>query len=567
MNQSFRKQLIRIQKRNYRRNLKIMEESLAVSPQVHRYEREYGRHLKKYQEISSKQELLKKITAAHVVYHGDYHTLSQSQRAVLRLLREAAEKRSVVLCLEVFHGTDQKWLQAFLEGKLGEKAFLKKIQYEKKWPFRWQYWSRILQFCKSRKIPVLGINSERPNGTYRIQQRDAYAARVIAKARIRYPDSLIYVVDGDYHISPDHLPRKVETLLNSLDVPTKKVILYQNAESLYWKLCEEGREDAHVLKVNDESFCIMNTLPANKIQSYLNWLEFSQEAYFPTPREWEDESMEGEGLTVGKMVNIIAQVLDLSLPKNVLDRLTLYYADNYDFMDAIKDNPQLKTSLKKIRDKIKRDEGFLLEFTPENSTEYIIYLPNSNVNMAAEEAAHFVNAVARGQLQRSLSAFDAFYRSTLTECLGYFGSKFINEKRRAQTEHSIRQFLGMVKNGRIAKVDPIMVEGAHLLLSHFHLEKKVVVTEEAVHKERIEKEFAGKFTELYLNKGLLNQLASTQLGYALGNKLFYAVKREGFPLKKVASLFQNNLSRPREAFHVYLDLSRKVRHIRAAVTP
>ena len=40
-----------------------------------------------------------------------------------------------------------------------------------------------------------------------LKKRDQYSARIVAKAFLRNPGKLIYVVDGDLHIAPDHLPK------------------------------------------------------------------------------------------------------------------------------------------------------------------------------------------------------------------------------------------------------------------------------------------------------------------------------------------------------------------------
>ena len=56
-----------------------------------------------------------------------------------------------------------------------------------------------------------------------------------SKAFIRNPGKLIYVVDGDLHVAPNHLPGDVEHLLKQLDEVGKIFIVFQNAENLYWK--------------------------------------------------------------------------------------------------------------------------------------------------------------------------------------------------------------------------------------------------------------------------------------------------------------------------------------------
>ena len=60
----------------------------------------------------------------------------------------------------------------------------------------------------------------------------------------------------------------------------------------------------------------------------------------------------------------------------------------------------------------------------------------------------------------------------MAECLGFFGSKFINEKRKSQSENVLRKFLGKVNRGEYKRTDPETVQVAKYLLQHFYIERK-----------------------------------------------------------------------------------------------
>ena len=549
-----RDQLIRIQKKNYRRNLNLVRESSGYNLGIKIYEKEYLRYLKSYEEISNKTELIQKVLTADLVYHGDYHTLKQSQHSVLRILREIKGKRDIILCLEMFHGRDQKYIDRFMAGELSEKLFLEAIDYTRKWPFHWGNWSPIISFCRDNQIPTLGINAEMDDvkGIKRLRKRDQYSARVIAKVLIKNPGKLIYIVDGDYHIAPNHLPKNVEQLLTLLDESAKTLIIFQNAENLYWKLCKRKLEESDVLKINNYKYCVMNTMPANKIQSYLNWLEYSKDAYFPVHQDWENDAFEDRGGMVNEMVTSLATILNLDFPLDALEKLTIYYPSDLDFMEFVHSTPEFKGRLRLIRSKIKKEEGFLLEYEVSGENAYLIYLANSNINMAAEEATHFLNVVLRGPLKKPLSAFDRFYRDVITECLGFFGSKFINEKRKSHSEHSIRMFLGQIKRGELKHTNQDILQVARYILQHFYLQRQ---TSEA-------KEFINKFFLQYNSQSANTRMFSTQLGYILGNKLYYALKSGKFSLKRVQGYFRDSLDEPTEAFNCYLEISNRVKKVK-----
>ncbi len=549
-----REQLIQIQKKTYRNSVRLVKESLGGNQGIAVYEKEYLRHLKDYESTSSKADLIKRVLAADLIFHGDYHTLMQSQNSVLRILREIQGKREIILCLEMFHGNDQRHIDRFVSGELSEKLFLKKIDYARKWPFRWKYWKPIICFCRENNIPILGINTrvDGGKGIKKLRMRDQYSAGIIAKAFIRNPGKLIYVVDGDYHIAPDHLPKSVEQLLKSLDEVVKIFIIFQNAESLYWKLCSQGLEESDVLKVNSNMYCLMNTMPANKIQSYLNWLEYSEDAYFPVHRDWESDAFEGRGVMVHEMVATLSSILDLEFPPEALEKLTVHYPNNLHFMGLIDKTPELKGQLQLIKGKIKNGEGFLLEYERDGENTYLIYLANSNINMAAEEACHFLNAVLRGPLKNSISPFDLFYRNVMTECLGFFGSKFINEKRKSQSENALRKFLGKIKRGEHKPGDSETVQVARYILQHFYLERK--------NTDRTE--FIDKFFVQFMTQGAVSRMFSAQLGYMLGNKLYYAVKRGKFPLGRIREMFRDPFDKPETAFNCYLDVTKRVKTVK-----
>jgi hypothetical protein len=547
-----RAQLLRIQRENYERNLLLVKRSLGSNPTVARYGREYHRYLKSYQGISSKTDLIRRVLASDVVYHGDYHTLRHSQRSILAMLQELAGRRDIILCLEMFHGRDQKWVDQYMAGALEDKTFLSKIGYARKWAYNWNPWRLILDFCKQQGIPVLGINREVEDPERSLLERDIYSAQVIGQALVRHPGALVYVVDGDYHISPNHLPREVEERLAPLGITPQRTIIYQNAENLYWKLAEEQLEEADVLQIAPDSFCLMNTVPATKLQSYLDWLEYAEEGYFPVSGNWAELSGENYFGQIQNIIQNLDSIFQLRFQPESLERLTVYSSRNLDFTEVIQGTPALRGQMRRIKDKIRRGEGFLLEYREGGVNSYIIYLPNSSINQAAEEATHFMNCVLRGPLDKPLVGFDWFYGNVLTEALGFFGSKMINEKRKAPTESGLRVYLGKVRQGWESPNQAETAKVSRMLLQHLHLEKR---------SER-EMDYRRKFEATFDDRSSLPQVFSTQLGYMLGNRLYYAVKKGMIPLKDVRALFFERFTSPGQAFAAYVAFIRQLKLIR-----
>ena len=255
---------------------------------------------------------------------------------------------------------------------------------------------------------------------------------------------------------------------------------------------------------------------------------------------------------VHEMVTTLASILNLELPPDALQKLTIYYPSNLHFMEFVQNTPELKSQLPPVRHKIKRGEGFLLEYERSGENTYLIYLANSNMNMAAEEACHFLNAVLRGPLKTSLSSFDYFYRNVITECLGFFGSKFINEKRKSQSENAIRKFLGKANRGEHKKTDQETIQVARYILQHFYLQRK---TTDAT-------EFITKFHIQYKSRSAVSRRFSTQLGNMLGNKLYYAVKRGKFAIGRIREIFCDPFDESMKAFECTLEISERVKKVK-----
>ncbi len=548
-----REQLIKIHRGNYLRNIRNLKDSLGDNAEITQYEKEYLRALRGYREISSKQELLKKAALADIIYHGDYHTLKQSQRSVVRILRDLLGKRKLILCLEMFYAEDQKNLDAYMSGQISEQQLLKKINYHQKWPFEWRHFRPIIKLCVQHQIPVYGINANPPEEKGRLLARDKFSAKIIGKLCIRHSGSLIYVVDGEYHIAPPHLPAQVKKLLAHFDVSLRSLFIYQNAENLYWKLCKQRREEADVLKINDQSFCVMNTMPANKVHSYLNWLAYSEDAYFPVHSNWEDVISSDTSLSVMGMVKNIANVFNIGIPEKAFDRLKIYYSSNLHYLEQLLKTPRFKSFSKQIRIKLQVEEAFMLEYEIESDSAYIIYLPNSNINMASEEATHFLHAICRGPLRFSeLPPFKAFYASVMTECIGFLGSKIINEKRKTVTENALRVFLGTLKGKEPDSETAQKGAVARFLLQHLYLQRR----------GSGKNDFIKKFKDIFILDGRMSRMYSTQLGYYLGNRIYYGLKRETVLPEKISELFFQPLATGDNAFQYFITFSDMVKKIR-----
>ncbi|MCE9625932.1 MAG: ChaN family lipoprotein, partial [Deltaproteobacteria bacterium] len=255
-----REELIKIQKQIFRKNQKIIEESILVSEQgFAKYEQDYLRHVKNFRSIAGIDDLKQALVKADWIYLGDYHTNRQSQRALLRLLKMLiGQTDRFVLCLEFLQKRHQPHADRYLAGKISLTRFLKLINLRKHFYFDlWENFEPIFDFAKYYQLGVYGIEAA-PFGAG-LKKRDEAMAKTLAEVHALHPEDKKIVFVGDLHIAPENLPRQVHKALGKADVPKKVHFLYQNTEKIYMRLDEEQLEDKdEYVRLDENSFCLNN---------------------------------------------------------------------------------------------------------------------------------------------------------------------------------------------------------------------------------------------------------------------------------------------------------------------
>ncbi|HCU24757.1 MAG TPA: hypothetical protein DF383_07050, partial [Deltaproteobacteria bacterium] len=251
------------------------EDSILVSEQDFvKYERNYLKHVREFREIAEPLQLKAAALAAEWIYVGDYHTNRQSQRALLRLLKMliGATDR-FVLCLEFLQKRHQVHVDRYLQSKLSLSKFLQHINLRKHFYFDlWENFEPIFDFAKYYQIEVFGI--ETASFGAGLKKRDAAMAQTLAEISRQRPDMKKIVFVGDLHIAPENLPRQAAKTVGKAYPHERELFLYQNSEQIYWKLAADHLEDkVELVRLDDKSFCLINTPPIVWQQSYLNWLE------------------------------------------------------------------------------------------------------------------------------------------------------------------------------------------------------------------------------------------------------------------------------------------------------
>ncbi|MBI5507401.1 MAG: ChaN family lipoprotein [Deltaproteobacteria bacterium] len=517
---SFRQSIVAMHRTIFKQNqARINRSVFGYTPQFQRYEREYAAGISKFERVATLEELDLALDHAQIVYVGDYHTLAQSQRAFLRVLRRLPEERPVVVALEFAEGRFQDILDAYMAGRIAERAFLRGINYDKHWVFGgWKNFKELLDLARERNYYVLAIDSvgRGPAGVS-LQRRDTYAAKRIAQALQTHPAHLVAVLIGELHIAPSHLPAAVDRELKLEGFKVPRLILYQNCHELYFQLAEQGLEhEIEVLRLSDERYCLMNTPPIVCQQSFLNWLDV----------DTEPAQLEAPEANFKEFARLIASFFDLPIERGLKEVEIVTVAD-LSFLSRLQRRGDFSAAdIKSIKKQILSSQSY---YIPRAKT---VYLGNLSVNHAAEEATHFIRHVV-ADLSEPRLLVDAFYHRCIEEALGFMGSKLINHKRKRASVEALQ------REARSRTASPAERHVARLVLRHLSME-----TGKKVHG----------ISEVYgCDVDAFNAVTHI-LGYRLGDRLYYGLVSGQIRKAEVHNLFLDPMEEEGAALATYLYL-------------
>jgi uncharacterized iron-regulated protein len=537
-----RNQLIAIQRRIVERLRQEIFASLGDLPaELEEYRREYEQSFRGFQRLVRPERFLARLAAADVVFQGDFHTLRECQRSALRILRELTRRRSVVLAVEMITLEHQPQIDAYIAGELEERAFLEAVEYEENWGFDWASYRPLFELARERELQVYGINCRGGPQGPTLRWRAKRAAEVVARAALAHPESLVYVIAGDFHVCRSHLPAAVERRLAAEGTRRQQVLIHQNIDDFYWDLARRRLEHrAQVLEIGPDEFCLMNSTPLVKYQSYLHW------------EQGQEEILEGV-LSCGRAANAeVAEELQrlleamcefLEIEANGLDDFTVFTASDLDFLSALGRRGSFsRRDLREIKRQLLDEESYFI--TGGN----IIYLSSLSIDHAAEEAAHYLNNKLAGHLRHPLPARRDFYYRTLREALGFFGSKVVNPPRFHYGEAELREICAEQRGrGATGAMGRVLAVARHVL-RHIEAERRFLACGRRPHLRAIYRQ------EIDLHRGITHTL-----GYILGDRLYRAVLSGRMERREVRQLFRERLEGERDAEMLYFELVRKLR--------
>ena len=416
-----------------------------------KYLREFNQAYRSYDSVLQSQQIQSALHSAGVILVGDYHALPAAQRHAASLIeqRALAGDRPVVLGVETIFARDQHILDEWWRRDIDENELRQRIRFDLDWGYDWTAFHELLVTARDHAEAVYGLDCMPREDLRKIGARDRHAAAKIAEIRQRHPNAVVFVLFGESHLAPGHLPRALQQ-----QMPEEKILtVLQNIDALYWRAAGERTDKVEGVRVNDDVLCVFNATPLEKYESYRLFLD-----------QWSRcEDTPDFAPTIYNLIDSLARFLEINRysphngtqPKFLVDMLPEVYAGPSDAM------LRRLLSRKGIGDS---EREALLASVEKRGSAYIpqvnaFYVREFQMIHAAEDAARFLHQACQGLPQRvngngrpnelskeassgngcrgSKSAIDDFYARVIEHAVAYFGSRVLYPSRPAPDDPSL----------------------------------------------------------------------------------------------------------------------------------
>jgi hypothetical protein len=409
-----------------------------------KYLREFSRAFRNYDSLLDSQQLQNALHAADVVLIGDYHALPAAQRYAAALVeqRALAADRPVVLGVETIFARDQHILDEWWRREIGEEELRQRIRFDLDWGYDWTPFHELLIAARDHGEAIYGLDCMPRENLRKIGARDRHAAAKIAEIREHHPNAVIFVLFGESHLAPGHLPGVLRK-----EMPGARILtVLQNVDALYWRAAGERADKVDAVRVNDDVLCVFNATPLEKYESYRLFLD-----------QWSRcDSGPDFAPTIYNLIDSLASFLEINRysphngtqPKFLVDMLPEVHGNSSDAVlrrllsrKGIRE-PQLETMLTSVEE---RGSAYLPQINAFCVREF-------RMMHAAEDAARFLHHACRGLPGRvngyggngdghggisPALATDLFYTRVIEHAVAYFGSRVLYPSRPAsETEDS-----------------------------------------------------------------------------------------------------------------------------------
>src|SRR6266567_4786523 len=401
-----------------------------------KYLREFNEAYRSYDSVLDSQQIQSALYSADIVLIGDYHALPAAQRHAASLIEQRAldGDRPVVLGVETIFARDQQILDEWWRREIDETELRQRIRFDLDWGYDWTPFYELLVTARDHADAVFGLDCMPREDLRKIGARDRHAAAKIAEIRQHHPDAVIFVLFGESHLAPGHLPQA----LREQAPGAKTLTILQNIDALYWRAAGERADKVEAVRVNDEVVCVFTATPLEKYESYRLFLD-----------QWSrcDDSPDFAP-TIYNLIDSLVRFLEINRysphnttqPKFLVDMLPEVYGGASDAM------LRRLLSRKGIGE---AERESMLTSVAERGSAYLpqvnaFYIREFQMIHAAEDATRFLHQACQGLPQRlnghlrgesttsgsrERKAIDDFYARVIEHAVAYFGSRVLYPSR------------------------------------------------------------------------------------------------------------------------------------------
>jgi hypothetical protein len=505
---------------------------------LERYERELEESIPRRYKISTVDELKKAIRQSNVVLVGDYHTLDQSQRGFLRILRLQRSSK-VAVALEFVHARYQRHVDDYLKDRIDDETFLRRIAYKKAWASYqvWPNFKPIFSLCKARGNRIVALDCD-PMECLTVFSRAGFAGWRVVEVLRDWDVEKVFVLMGEAHMAPTHLPQAIEDASKRLGIEVQCLVIHQILDKLWFDLVEKGIEGmAEVVKLQEDRFYVPASSPIVAQQSFLAQVSDERWALY-------HDDLEGLKTLFQRFVRDLIKVFSLPCPKGLQDIVVFGPNSLSEISQLARTMPEEVWQILSLH--IEMSESLAMP------QEGFVYLSELTPTHIAEEASHTLKILLAGSNTPS-DPNDFLYSRIMHEVIGYFGSKVFNPKRKPP---SISSLLKMVKKGEM----PVETSYA-LLLAQWHKRNSLTRSFKKTSLDTYLKSLDYKGGISDLGPEVIRPLVHL-IGYELGEKLYIGFRKAVVKRETIRAMFTMDFEQEEKAFEAYILLSRTLLAIR-----
>jgi heme-binding uptake protein ChaN (Tiki superfamily) len=520
-----------------------------------KYLKDFSAAYRSYQCVIDAARVHSAVREADLVLIGDYHALPACQQFTSSLLEQqtVAGERPVVLGLETIFARDQHILEEWWRREIDQNELRERMRFQLEWGYDWDPFYRLLVTAREHCEAIYGLDCMPREDLRKIGARDRHAAEKLAEIRQRHPSAAIFVLFGESHLAPAHMPREVRGLIPQARILT----LLQNVDALYWRAAGERHDRVEAVQVADDVICVFNATPLEKYENYRLCLD-----------RWrrEESDQPDLGPTVYNLIDGLVRFLGINRysphnttqPKFLVDLLPeVYYRSSDGLLRRLLSRKGVSEEEREAM--LQRVEDHGCAYLPQVNA---FYMHDFQMLHASEEAARFLHHACRGLPARVTAREEAadepsdfFYGRVLENALAYFGSRVLYPARPALREADLRELMEQTRED-IERQTGLTFAESMRALDFLLLHRLLEVDAKQCDQVR------GSLDEGVRSSGSKFEYITQQLGYLLGCDLYDGYLEGRVTPGFVRGLFLTHVDEPGTAREAYFTLVNRLRSVR-----